>query len=101
MCPNARRRAASRDRRLDRINNFHRRINDPLPHDGTWYFRVGEVRLLSSLLWLWFGIGIGSILGFLVFWTAQEEPPPRLGWRHDLGGGSRRENRSGARRLFP
>jgi hypothetical protein len=28
---------------------------------------------------LWLGIGIGSIFGFLVFWTAREEAPAARG----------------------
>ena len=42
--------------------------------------------MLSSLLWLWLGVGIGAIFGFLVFWTARQEGPPanaeaQLGYR--------------------
>ena len=43
--------------------------------------------VLLPLLILWFGIGIGSVLGFLVFWTAREETPRQMGWRHDLESG--------------
>ena len=55
--------------------------------------------MLSALLWLWLGVGIGSVLGFLIFWTARQDTDPELG-QVTIWPLLRRASRSGARRLI-